>query len=104
MMTGGDLELQLELIGIFREQCEIWDRLLTPDSPVDTWRDAAHSVKGSARGLGLWALAELSDEVEALGRAGVFEHKGVSLALERVRRALRTSLAELETLTLQGAA
>lgn len=104
MMTGDDVDLQIELVGIFRAQCEIWERLLIPEAPVDTWRDAAHTVKGSARGIGLWALAELSEEAEALGRAGAIDRKSVSRSLERVRRALRTSLAELEMVTLRGAA
>lgn len=87
-MTGGDRDLQSEVLAIFAEQSELWRRLLIPDAPVHTWRDAAHTLKGSARGLGLWALAEACETAEALARNGVKDGPVISAELAKVRTAL----------------
>ena len=95
MMTADDSALQIELIGLFRAQAVLWRRLLIPDAPTHTWRDAAHSVKGTARGLGLWALAEACENAEALAHAGAIEGKWVSEQLMRVRARLEEALGAL---------
>jgi chemotaxis protein histidine kinase CheA len=94
-MTGGDAALQAEIVQIFRAQAELWGRLMIPDAPTPIWRDAAHTVKGSARGLGLWALAEACEHAEGLGKAGAVEGAMVSAALDRVRARLEEALAEI---------
>jgi hypothetical protein len=101
MMTGEDRDLQAEIVAIFRVQAQLWRRLLIPDAPTVTWADAAHTAKGSARGLGLWRLAEACEQAEQLGRAGAVEGALVRSALCRVRTALDEALAALEA---QGAA
>lgn len=87
-MTGGDRELQVEVLGMFDEQTQLWRRLLIPDAPVHTWRDAAHTLKGSARGLGLWALAQACETAEALAKNGVTDGPVVAAELAKVRAAL----------------
>jgi HPt (histidine-containing phosphotransfer) domain-containing protein len=102
-MTGGDLELQAEIIELFRAQAELWRRLLIVDAPLHTWRDAAHTVKGSARGLGLWALAEACERAEAIGRTGLVESVQIAQALAQVRAALEEALDALpEPITLRA--
>ncbi len=96
MMTGHDAELQAEIVAIFRVQAQLWSRLLIPDAPTVTWADAAHTAKGSAKGLGLWRLAEACDQAEQLGRAGAVEGAMVKAALSRVRHALEEALEALE--------
>lgn len=96
-MTGGDAELQAEILQIFRVQAELWARLLIPDAPTPIWRDAAHTVKGSARGLGLWTLAEACERAEELGKGGVIEGAMVSMALAQVRGRLNEALDEIAT-------
>ncbi len=95
MMTAGDRALQAELIGLFRAQAELWVRLLTPDAPMETWRDAAHTLKGSARSLGLWTLAEACEAAEALAKTGEREGYRVAARLARVREVLALALAEI---------
>jgi len=87
-MTGGDRALQAEVLAIFDEQSELWRRLLIPDAPVHTWRYAAHTVKGSARGLGLWALAQACETAEALAKNGVKDGPVIAAELAKVRAAL----------------
>jgi len=95
-MTGGDASLEVEIVQIFRVQTELWSRLLIPDAPTPIWRDAAHTVKGSARGLGLWALAEACERAEELGKGGAVEGAMVSQALSGVRAALAEALHALD--------
>lgn len=94
-MTGGDAALQAEIITLFRAQAELWSRLLVVDAPVQTWRDAAHSAKGSARGLGLWKLAEVCAKAEQLGRDGSVDGREIAAGLAAVREALREALDAL---------
>lgn len=99
MMTADDHDLQTEIIGLFSAQADLWRRLLTPDAPVHTWRDVAHTVKGSARGLGLWALADACDSAEALARAGAMEGRWVTEHLARVRGRLEEALSALSAVS-----
>jgi HPt (histidine-containing phosphotransfer) domain-containing protein len=94
-MTGADRALQREVLGLFRGQAENWAQLLDPANPPDAWRGAAHMMKGSARGLGLWALAAACEEAETLGREAEPEAARVAAALAAVRVALAEALAAL---------
>lgn len=62
--TFGDRSLEAELLGLFRSQAGVYVSRLDAAENAKDWRDAAHSLKGSARGLGAWALADLAEEVE----------------------------------------
>jgi HPt (histidine-containing phosphotransfer) domain-containing protein len=69
-MTGGDAELAVEALGIFRQSAELWGRMLDPHAEAAQWADAAHGIKGAARSVGLMALGDACEECERLGRAG----------------------------------
>lgn len=103
-MTGGDAGLEVEIVQIFRTQTELWSRLLIADAPTPIWRDAAHTVKGSARGLGLWVLAEACERAEELGKAGAVEGALVSQALTTVRASLEEALEALDQAYAQACA
>jgi len=62
--TFGDRGLEAELLGLFRSQAGVYITRLEAAANAKDWRDAAHSLKGSARGLGAWGLADLAEEVE----------------------------------------
>lgn len=94
-MTGHDRALQHEVLDLFEHQAALWSRLISPSAPVDTWRDALHSLKGSARGLGLWGLAEACESAEALARAGLRDGRSLDHELARVRLALASGLAAI---------
>lgn len=70
-MTGGDAELSREVIGIFREQAQLWSRLLDPKSPADQWADAAHTLKGASLGIGAIRLAAACEKAEKAGRGEI---------------------------------
>lgn len=101
-MTEGDEAVMAEVFDLFQAQAELWERLLTPDAPLHTWRDAAHTLKGSARGLGLWPLAEACARAEALAGAGLKEGPQVQAALAQVRAELDEALEVIESLSMHG--
>jgi len=80
--TGGDLELEQEIYGLFKEQVRIWLRLLIADGDKEGWASAAHSLKGSARGLGANSLAAACERAEAVIMSGSAER---SVAAQDVR-------------------
>ena len=89
--AGGDMALVEEVLGLFREQAAIWVRLLDPAAEGEAWRDAAHTLKGSARGIGAQALATACEAAEqAPADVG---HR--TLRLERVKDALDAALADI---------
>jgi len=72
--TGGDSELEAEVFALFINQIESWSRLLEPDAADEDWAAAAHSLKGSARGVGAVELAEAC----AIGAAGEAARRSVA--------------------------
>jgi HPt (histidine-containing phosphotransfer) domain-containing protein len=68
-MTGGDTELSLEVIDIFREQAQLWSRLLDPRAEARQWADAAHTLKGASLGIGALKLAAACERAEKAGRS-----------------------------------
>lgn len=92
-MTGGDRALQVEVIGLFRAQVADWGLLLAPDQPASVWRGAAHTIKGSARGIGLWVLADTCERAEAASYVSGAE---VTAALGDINAALAEALEALD--------
>ena len=68
--AAGDQAVVDEVLELFREQAAMWSRLLHPDQLG--WRDAAHTVKGAARGVGAVALADACERAET-GEGGLDE-------------------------------
>ncbi len=86
-MTGADRALQLEVLDLFRMQVDGWR---TAFGGAPGWRDAVHTMKGSARGIGLSALAVACEAAEAASESGALA------ALNGVQSALDEALAALE--------
>lgn len=86
-MTGGDDAITEEVLGLFVQQAALWSPLL--DVREDGWRDAAHTVRGAAAGIGANALAEACTAAEAAQKAEA------SPLLHRVRDALDAALADV---------
>lgn len=64
--TGGDPGIEGEVLDLFCEQIEIWLRALTPDADAETWRSAAHTLKGASKGVGAFAMGAACADAEAL--------------------------------------
>lgn len=91
-MTGGDADLAEEVIDIFRQQAEIWSRLLDPRAPAAQWADAAHTLKGAALSIGANELADSCQAAERAGRDLPPSTAGAALLLNEVKDHLTATL------------
>jgi HPt (histidine-containing phosphotransfer) domain-containing protein len=85
--TAGDAAVIDEVLDLFRQQAEMWTPML--DVRSEGWRDAAHTMKGSAAGIGAQALARVCGEAEIAA-----DHMAEPV-LERVKTALDAALADV---------
>lgn len=70
--TQGDTGLEQEVLKLFIDQVpESLARLRDSRDP-DAWLRAAHTIKGSARAVGAWRLADAAERAE--DRCGQVEH------------------------------
>lgn len=90
--AAGEQGLVDEVLSMFREQADLWVRLLDPNGPDNSWRDAAHTLKGSALGVGAFSLARACDAAEA-GYAADPGSKAVQL--DHIRDALDAALSDI---------
>jgi chemotaxis protein histidine kinase CheA len=104
-MTGGDAALAVEALGIFRNQIDLWGKLLDPLSDPDHWADAAHAIKGAARSVGLMPLGDACDAAERLGRSGeatpAAAGVAISLVKDRLGEAIEAIAAVEHQLTMR---
>ena len=62
--VGGDQAIIREVLALFSDQARTVLPQLDPAGSVDQWRSAAHSLKGSALGIGAGPLAEACGDAE----------------------------------------
>jgi HPt (histidine-containing phosphotransfer) domain-containing protein len=70
--TGGDVGVNVEVLTLFADQMvELLGRLETALARHDgkSWRDVTHGLKGGARGVGAFALADAAAAAEAFDPA-----------------------------------
>jgi HPt (histidine-containing phosphotransfer) domain-containing protein len=90
--TGGDVALADEVLALFAGQCHsILPRLTDPSLPCPQRADLAHTLKGSAAGVGAMRVRALADAAEARMRAG-----DEAVALDDLVQAVAAALAEIE--------
>ena len=87
-----DQSLVDEVLAIFQQQAEVWGKQFDPAAPDKAWRDLAHSLKGSALGIGAFALA---DECEAAERSTRTDLEERERLLAYIHQALAAALAEI---------
>ncbi len=63
--AAGDSTVIDEVLALFREQAQMWSVLLDPGS--EGWRDAVHTIKGTARGIGAFHLGDVCETCEIEG-------------------------------------
>jgi HPt (histidine-containing phosphotransfer) domain-containing protein len=80
------------VLGLFTEQTSLWGRLLNPEGDGEAWRDAAHTLKGSALGIGAKTVAEICGEAEQAWN----QPPGVKAALkDRLDHAIDVALTDI---------
>lgn len=86
-MTGGDDAISEEVLGLFVQQAGMWSPML--DVRTEGWRDAVHTLRGAAAGIGAGELAQVCQAAELSDKAMA------PAALDRVRTALEVALADV---------
>ncbi|MFC3230829.1 Hpt domain-containing protein [Marinibaculum pumilum] len=64
--TAGEPALELEIAELFAETSAGYVAAMVPDASDKAWHEAAHSLKGSARGIGAGRVAQLAASAENL--------------------------------------
>ncbi|MGI9476848.1 MAG: Hpt domain-containing protein [Hyphomicrobiaceae bacterium] len=62
--TMGDAVLEQEVLGLFIGQVPETVAMLRNSGDAEAWMRAAHTIKGSARAVGAWKLAEAAERAE----------------------------------------
>ena len=75
--VGGDQAIIREVLALFSDQARTVLPMLDPAGPVDQWRSAAHSLKGSALGIGAVALAAACGDAESAKDATAAEKTAI---------------------------
>jgi HPt (histidine-containing phosphotransfer) domain-containing protein len=85
--TLNDAAVIEEVLRLFQHQCELWAPLLT--TTHEGWRDAAHTIKGAAGGIGAHALAAAAEAAER------GDDTGAPTRLERVLDHMNAALMDV---------
>lgn len=85
--TAGDAGLEAELFSLLKGQIDACVSALRGASDAQTWKDAAHTLKGAARGVGAMELGEACALAEARPQDGD-ALSAIESAAERARAAM----------------
>jgi HPt (histidine-containing phosphotransfer) domain-containing protein len=86
-MTMGDATLAREVLALFDRQGAMMMRRL-PGADARTKAEMAHALKGSARGIGAWRVADAATLVEIAGDAVALKELNDVVAEARAEIAL----------------
>jgi HPt (histidine-containing phosphotransfer) domain-containing protein len=91
-MTLGDRALEREVLGLFVRQAEML-RTRMETATVEVIGAAAHTLKGSATGIGAVAIARASADIEAAVEA--CDHRHLQTAMAGLDMAISQIVAEI---------
>ena len=77
--TGGDQELEREILALFRDQCAKLSGAILSASTETARRELAHTLRGAAGAVGAFSVARQAERVEA-------SHAGAAADLDRASR------------------
>ncbi|MBN4046658.1 Hpt domain-containing protein, partial [bacterium AH-315-P15] len=80
--TADDAAVTRDVLTIFRDQAEGWLAAMGEAGDLQAWLDAAHTMKGAARGVGAPEIAQLAKEAEAVSALETPERAEVFARLE----------------------
>jgi HPt (histidine-containing phosphotransfer) domain-containing protein len=89
--TLGARELEREVLELFCTQSLVYLERLNGSQSDQDWKDAAHSLKGSALAIGAWRTAEAAQRAEALAGDALAQSRTLSI------REIESSLSEANT-------
>ncbi len=97
--SGGDAELEAEVFEMFKQQVEMWMRLLTPEADAQSWASATHSLKGSARSIGAHQLAKACETAELAHPDGATAR---AIAAQDIRDCTEAAFKFIDTYTYKA--
>ncbi|NEU11773.1 Hpt domain-containing protein [Methylobacterium sp. BTF04] len=90
--TFGDTELARELLDLFAQQCRrLVPGITDPSRPADERADLAHTLKGSALGIGAVDVAALATTIEDALR----QHRGLGTSVLDLDAVVTATLCEI---------
>lgn len=97
--TLGNRSLEREVLSLFLTQSQLYVQRLKEAREDKQWHDAAHTIKGSAKSIGAWRLAQCAEKAEAMdggaGKGDVMTILGeVEHLVDETNRYIRSLLAE----------
>jgi HPt (histidine-containing phosphotransfer) domain-containing protein len=97
--TGGDEQLEHELLALFAEQCDRQIQVIRSAGEMMKRQDAAHTLKGAARAVGAWHVADAAERVEAA--LGALQSRGTAtMEIETLSAAAREARDVIASLNL----
>ena len=94
--TDNDLELECELLTLFRLQIRQYAERLALITDPEEWRIATHSIKGAARSVGARRIAGVAEMLEVSGPCGATaEGRAMIAGLIRDLEACEAAIARL---------
>lgn len=94
--TLGNRELEQEVLELFSQQSVVYLARLCGAETDRDWREAAHTIKGSARAIGAWRLGNCAEQAEPLTNADGSAARKAAMA--DIEAALVEATAYIETL------
>lgn len=94
-MTMGDEALMSEILSLFRQQVEMWTKLLDPNNSTPDWMVGAHTIKGSARSIGAWNLGEICGAAEEAAKSMPLSKDQKLIWREQIIQAMDEVLTEV---------
>jgi len=73
--TLGNRELEREILRLFHKQSGIYLERMRHAKSAAEWREAVHTIKGSARGIGAWGVVSIAEKVEKVAAARLKKQK-----------------------------
>lgn len=94
--TFGNRALEIEVLQLFAAQAPHYLEALRAAATEKAWREAAHTLKGSARAVGAFRVADGAERAEALqGNQDAILRVRAVIALEEALAAARSHIAAL---------
>lgn len=78
--TLGNKDVEKEVLELFARQSSQFVEKLRNASDAQAWKEAAHTIKGSARGIGAWRVATKAESLEMLGDHAVGAARDAAIA------------------------
>jgi len=98
--TLGERSLEREVLELFCTQSVLYLEQLRAAMSDKAWKDAAHSLKGSARAVGAWRAAQAAERAEALQGDGLVQFRAARIG--EIETSLREAEAYIASLLENG--